>query len=49
MALTKVGPKYQVTIPKETREAVGLVVSPFDRSWPLSALGRSGGVSKAVV
>jgi len=26
MALTKVGPKYQVTIPKETREAVGLEV-----------------------
>lgn len=26
MALTKIGPKYQVTIPKATREAVGLSV-----------------------
>ena len=26
MALTKVGPKYQVTIPKDAREAVGIKV-----------------------
>ena len=26
MAFTKVGPKYQVTIPKEAREAIGLNV-----------------------
>jgi AbrB family looped-hinge helix DNA binding protein len=29
MALTKVGPKYQVTIPKATREAAGLKVGDF--------------------
>jgi AbrB family looped-hinge helix DNA binding protein len=29
MPLTKVGPKYQVTIPKEAREAIGLDVGDF--------------------
>ena len=29
MALTKVGPKYQVTIPKEARSAAGLKVGDF--------------------
>ena len=29
MALTKIGPKYQVTIPKATREAAGLSVGDF--------------------
>lgn len=29
MALIRVGPKYQVTIPKATREAIGLKVGDF--------------------
>ena len=34
MALTRVGPKYQVTIPKATREAVGLAVGDFMEATP---------------
>ena len=34
MALTKVGPKYQVTIPKEAREAVGLAVGDLVDATP---------------
>ena len=29
MAITKIGPKYQVTIPKAAREAVGLKIGDF--------------------
>jgi AbrB family looped-hinge helix DNA binding protein len=34
MALTKVGPKFQVTIPKEAREAVGLQVGDLMEATP---------------
>ena len=34
MALTKVGPKYQVPIPKEAREAVGLAVGDLVDATP---------------
>ena len=34
MALTKVGPKYQVPIPKEAREAVGLAVGDLVEATP---------------
>jgi len=34
MALTKVGPKYQVTIPKEAREAAGLAVGDLVDATP---------------
>lgn len=34
MAITKVGPKYQVTIPKATRKAVGLDVGDFVDAIP---------------
>ena len=34
MALTKVGPKYQVTIPKETREAAGFAVGDLVEATP---------------
>ena len=39
MALTKVGPKFQVTIPKEAREAIGLDVGDL-----LEATVANGGV-----
>jgi len=32
MALTKVGPKYQVTIPRDARKAVGIEVGDFVES-----------------
>jgi AbrB family looped-hinge helix DNA binding protein len=34
MALTKVGPKYQVTIPKAAREAAGLDIGDFVDAIP---------------
>ena len=34
MALTKVGPKYQVPIPKEAREVVGLAVGDLVDATP---------------
>ena len=34
MALTKVGPKFQVTIPKVTREAIGLSVGDLVEATP---------------
>lgn len=39
MALTKVGPKFQVTIPKEAREAIGLNVGDL-----MEATVTNGGV-----
>jgi len=34
MALTKVGPKFQVTIPKVAREAIGLTVGDLVEATP---------------
>jgi AbrB family looped-hinge helix DNA binding protein len=34
MALTKVGPKFQVTLPKVTREAIGLNVGDLVEATP---------------
>ncbi len=35
MALTRIGPKYQVTIPKATRDVAGLVVGDFVEATPV--------------
>ncbi len=48
MALTRVGPNYQVTIPKTAREAVGLKVGDFVEATvrPEGILLRTGAVNE---